>query len=160
MKVLALTCLLTVFAAILTFAQSPPVAAVSGGYLALSVPDLDASAKWYAETFDLTVVRSQSSSPDKKSVATILTGHGLIVELVQHNDAKPITQAAPGRTRAFEIHGIFKSGVVVPDLDATLKALEARNVDIAFRIFSDAALALRTFAIRDNAGNFIQFFGK
>jgi hypothetical protein len=40
------------------------------------------------------------------------------------------------------------------------KELGARKVDIAFRVFSDDALAYRTFAIRDNSGNMIQFFGK
>ena len=37
-------------------AANAPVAAVQGGYVALSVADLDASAKWYAETFDLAIV--------------------------------------------------------------------------------------------------------
>lgn len=68
--------------------------------------------------------------------------------------------AAPNLTRNYQIHGIFKLGIVEDDLDATLKELEARHVDIAFRTFSDEALAYRTFAIRDNSGNFIQFFGK
>ena len=141
-------------------AAEAPLTAVSGGYVALSVADLDASAKWYASTFDLSVVRNRSQSPDKKALATILTGHGLIVELVQHSDAAPLKEAAPPRTRAFEVHGIFKWGITVADLDAAFKELEARKVDVAFRVFADAGLGLRTFAIRDNSGNMIQFFGK
>ena len=141
-------------------AAREPFAAVRGGYIALSVADLDASAKWYADTFDLKIVRNHSQSPDRKSVATILTGNGLIVELVQHADAMALRAAAPALSRVFQIHGIFKAGVVVDDLDATFQELEARKVDIAFRVFSDDALAYRTFAIRDNSGNMIQFFGK
>jgi hypothetical protein len=45
-------------------------------------------------------------------------------------------------------------------VDATLRELEQRKADIAFRTFPDAALGYRTFAIRDPSGNVIQFFGK
>jgi len=34
------------------------------------------------------------------------------------------------------------------------------NSDVAFSMFHDDALAYRTFAVRDNAGNVLQFFGK
>ena len=139
---------------------SAPFAAVQGGFIALSVANVDARAKWYSDTFDLTVVKSRSESPDKKSIATILSGHGLIVELIQHVEAKPLSAAAPGLTRSYQVHGIFKAGIVVSDLDASLRELEARHVDIAFRPFTDDALGVRSFAIRDNAGNFVQFFGK
>ena len=151
--VVALSCVAAVAAA-------EPFAAVRGGFVALSVADLDASAKWYAETLDLKIVRPRSQSPDGKSLGTVLTGHGLIVELVQHSEAMPLRQAAPTLTRTYQIHGIFKAGIIVDDLDATLRELERRKVDIAFRTFTDAALDYRTFAIRDPSGNFIQFFGK
>jgi catechol 2,3-dioxygenase-like lactoylglutathione lyase family enzyme len=155
----ALIALLVICTAVATSA-APPFSGVRGGYVALSVADLDASAAWYADTLDLKIVREHSQSPDKKSVATVLMGNGLIVELIHHVEAMPLNSAAPTLTRTFQIHGIFKWGVVVDDLDAALKELEARHVNIAFRILSDDGLAYRTFAIRDNAANIIQFFGK
>jgi catechol 2,3-dioxygenase-like lactoylglutathione lyase family enzyme len=155
----ALIALLVICTAVATSA-APPFSGVRGGYVALSVADLDASAAWYADTLDLKIVREHSQSPDKKSVATVLMGNGLIVELIHHVEAMPLSSAAPTLTRTFQIHGIFKWGVVVDDLDAALKELEARHVNIAFRILSDDGLAYRTFAIRDNAANIIQFFGK
>ena len=158
MRTLAL--LLLVMCAPALIAAKAPVTAVQGGYVALSVADLDASAKWYAETFDLAIVRDHSQSPDKKATATILNGHGLIIELIQHADAMPLNRAAPALSRAFQVHGIFKAGIVVDDLDATFTELTARKVEIAFPIFADSALATRTFAIRDNSGNVLQFFGK
>jgi lactoylglutathione lyase/glyoxylase I family protein len=142
-------------------AQSPPpFAAARGAFLALSVADVDASAKWYVDKLDLKIVKHQSRSPAGDSVATILEGRGLIVELIQHVNAKPLRQAAPALSRTFEIHGIFKTGLVVDDLDATLAEFRRRSVDVAFETFQDEALGYRTFAIGDNAGNFIQFFGK
>lgn len=47
----------------------------------------------------------------------------------------------------------------VDDLDATLEELRRRDVQAAFRVIEDRSLGHRTFAIRDNAGNFIQFYG-
>lgn len=138
----------------------PPFTSAHGAFIALSVADLDASAHWYHEKLGLAIVKARSQSPDGKSFATILSGNQLIVELIQHSDAVALQRVDPNLTRAYQVHGIFKSGLVVDDLDATLKELEARGVNVAFSIFRDDALAYRTFAVRDNAGNFLQFFGK
>jgi catechol 2,3-dioxygenase-like lactoylglutathione lyase family enzyme len=144
----------------LSFAQpSVPFASSRGSFMALSVADLDASATWYVDTFALRIVKQHSRSPAGDSEATILEGRGLIVELIRHDAAKPLRQAAPSASRVYEIHGIFKTGLIVDDLDATLAELRRRSVDIAFATFKDEALGYRTFAVRDNAGNFIQFFG-
>ena len=68
---------------------------------------------------------------------TALEGDGLIVELIQHDSARPLTTAGPAAKEPLYIHGIFKVGVIVSDLEKTL------------------ANAI----VRDNAGNLIQFFG-
>ncbi len=58
-------------------------------------------------------------------MATVLTGNGLIVELIHHQDALLLATAAPNLTRTFQVRGIFKTGVTVSDLDAALKEIEA-----------------------------------
>lgn len=135
--------------------EPPPFAAVTAGYVALSVADLDASAEWYRTKLSLRVVKERSASPDGKATATILAGEGLIVELVHHVDATPHPAGA-----AHLVRGFFKAGIVVNDLDAALRELERRHVTIRFRPFADEALGYRTFAIADNEGNIVQFFGK
>jgi hypothetical protein len=50
--------------------------------------------------------------------------------------------------------------VTVHAEDAATPRFKAIVFDIAFRIFTDDGRASRTFAIRDNSGNMIQFFGK
>ena len=57
--------------------QASPVFTAKGAFLALSVADLDASTKWHAEKFGLTVVM-RPPKQDKSSVA-VLEGGGLIV---------------------------------------------------------------------------------
>jgi catechol 2,3-dioxygenase-like lactoylglutathione lyase family enzyme len=137
-----------------------PFSGVRGGFIALSVADVDASAKWYAEKLSLKIVRERSPSPDQKARTTALSGDGLIVELVQHADALPLAKLGANVSRPFHVHGIFKAGIAVDDLESTLDELRRRSVEIAFAIIEDRALGLRSFAIRDPDGNMIQIFGR
>src|SRR5580765_4940881 len=120
--------------------DAPPFSAVTAGYVALSVDNLDASAEWYRTRLSLRVVKERSTSPDGKATATILAGAGLIVELIHHVDATPHPAGA-----AHLVRGFFKAGIVVTDLDAALRELERRHVTIRFRPFADEALGYRTF---------------
>ena len=137
----------------------PPFNSVSGGFVALSVPDLEASTAWYAEKLGLTVVK-RATSPDKKSAVAILQSNGLSVELIWLADAVPLAQIAPQLKGGHQLHGIFKSGIFVDDLDSAWNEFKERNVTIAFEPFFDASMQCRMFAIRDNNGNILQFFGK
>ena len=138
--------ILSVFPAVATAAQ--PFNA-RGAFLAVSVPDLEASVIWYTEKLGLSVVERPSAS-DKVKVA-ILEGGGLIVELIQHAEATP---------RAGMPQGIFKAGVVVRDFDAAVAALKERGVDIAFGPYPARGKQRANVIIRDRDGNLIQLFGE
>ena len=148
----------------LTLAQSadpssePPVIATTGAFFAVSVADMQASADWYSKTFGLKVV--MVTPKNEKAAATVLEGGGLIVELVQHDDALPMSSGAPKVQSALFLHGLFKAGVVVDDFDRTLAVLKARRVEIAFGPFPARANQRANVIIKDNAGNLIQVFGK
>lgn len=129
----------------------------TGAFFALSVADRQASAKWYSEKLGLKVVMDASVP---KSAVTVLEGGGLIVELVQHQDAKPLATAAPPIDDALYIHGIFKVGLIVDDFDATVAQLRARNVEIAYGPYPARSGQRANVIVRDHAGNLIQFFGK
>lgn len=141
-------------------AAGAPFKAVTGGFVALVVPDLDASARWYTDKLGLKVVKERAIRPDKKAAVTILQGNGLSVELIWFADAAPLAKLAPQTSGSQDVHGILKAGIVVDDLDATLKELKARGVAMAFETFYDKAMDSRMFAIGDNNGNILQFFGK
>jgi hypothetical protein len=70
-----------------------------------------------------------------------------------------LSTAAPAMTRNYLVHGIFKAGIVVDDFDRTIAQLRARGVQIAIGPFPATAQQPANAIIRDNAGNFIQFFG-
>ena len=132
-------------------------AEVTGAFFALSVADLAASEKWYSERLGLSVVM-RTPKQDKAS-AVVLEGDGLIVELIQHDDAVPLARAAPAVKSTMEVHGIVKAGVIVADFDRTLAILRERKVEIAFGPYPARPGQRANVLVRDNAGNLIQFFG-
>ena len=135
----------------------PPFTA-TGAFIALSVPDVAASARWYREKLGLRVVLEPPKSGE--ATAVILEGSGLLVELVQHDAAKPLGTVAPGVRGNIFVHGYFKAGLIVEDFDRTIAALRARNIEIAFGPYPKSATQRANAIIRDNAGNLIQFLGR
>jgi len=129
----------------------------TGAFFALSVADLDASAKWYSEKLGLTVVM-EIPRRDKVSV-TVLEGPGLIVELIQNDDAVPLPRAASGVSAPELVHGIFKVGILVDDFDRTVAMLKARGVEPAYGPYPARKDQRANVIVRDNSGNLIQLFG-
>lgn len=85
-----------------------PVLRVGGAFFALSVANMDSSARWYSEKLGLSVVMRtpRTNTPG----ATVLEGGGLIVKLVERPDAVSLAAAAPAIRETSRIHGIFKAG--------------------------------------------------
>lgn len=138
---------------------SPVFRAATGGFIALVVPDLNEAAQWYAQKLGLRIVKN-TTRPDGKAAVTILQANGFTVELLWLVDAMPLLHVASQLNGPQDIHGILKAGIFVDDLDATHAALQLREVHMAFEIFFDLSMDCRMFAIRDNNGNILQFFGK
>ena len=135
----------------------PPFTA-TGAFIALSVPDVAASARWYREKLGLRVVLEPPKAGDVTAV--ILEGGGLLVELIQHDAAKPLGTVAPGVRGGVYVHGYFKAGLLVEDFDRTIAALRARGIEIAYGPYPKSATQWANAIIRDNAGNLIQFLGR
>ncbi len=135
----------------------PPAFAATGSFFALSVADLDASTRWYSEKLGLQV-SMQIPKQGRISVA-VLEGSGLIVELIQNDDARPPSAVAPESGPEL-IHGVIKVGVIVEDFEKALDLLKARHVDVAFGPYPAKAGQRANVIIKDNAGNLIQLFGR
>jgi catechol 2,3-dioxygenase-like lactoylglutathione lyase family enzyme len=134
-----------------------PVLAATGAFLALSVADMQASGKWYAEKLGLKVTMQPPRSGPANFM--VLEGGGIIVELVQHDAALSLAKLTPKVNDPFMIHGFFKAGVLVADFDKTLALLKERGVAIAFGPYPAKDGRRANFIVRDNAGNLIHFFG-
>lgn len=143
-------------------AQQPaqsPFPPPTGSYFAISVRDLNATAEWYKQKLGFREVK-QSASRDGLARAIILEGDGVVVEIVHHKRAVSPRTLVKGYKDAYQIYGVFKVGLIVQDADHTLQRLKANGVAIANGPFNDDALHLRSFLIRDNEGNIIQFFSR
>jgi catechol 2,3-dioxygenase-like lactoylglutathione lyase family enzyme len=134
-----------------------PVLAATGAFFALSVADIHASGQWYAEKLGLKV--TMQPPKDGPAAVMVLEGGGLLVELIQHDQALTLDRLTPKVSDPFKVHGYFKAGVLVKDLDKTLAMLKARGVPIAFGPFPAKDGRRANFIVRDNAGNLLQFFG-
>jgi catechol 2,3-dioxygenase-like lactoylglutathione lyase family enzyme len=132
---------------------------VRGSFIALSVPDLEASLAWYQRMFDLPI-KNRGLAPDGTSRFALLHRDGLIIELVQHNDAVPAARVKPGMKGPHEIHGMFKTGIVVDDAQRVHANLAKKGARFRGDIFDDEALDMSAFIVEDNNGNLIQFFSK
>lgn len=129
-----------------------------GTFFALSVGDVAAMSRWYQDTLELRV-RVSGEAPDKIAKFAILEGSGALVELIQHSKASDRAVVAPSATEAHMIHGVFKVGMIVGDLDALYARIQQRRIAVIHELMPAKDLALRSFAIRDPEGNLIQFFG-
>ncbi|HVF39769.1 MAG TPA: VOC family protein [Gemmatimonadaceae bacterium] len=142
-----------------TPSASAPVIRARGSFFALSVSDMAASVSWYRDKLGLSVIMQAARTDATKSAATVLSGGGLTVELVQHDDAVPLQKFLPTQRGALYVHGIFKVGIIVNDFDATLATLRSRGIEIAIGPFPKRPDQPANAIIRDNAGNYIQIFG-
>lgn len=142
---------------VMTPTDSPDIVA-TGGFFALSVADAEASADWYSAKLGLKIIFRPP--PTNDATVIVLEGGGLMVELIQQADARPLREVAPSISNEVLIHGIFKVGVIVEDFEKTLAILKERNVPILFGPFPATAEQRANVIIQDNEGNLIQFFGK
>jgi catechol 2,3-dioxygenase-like lactoylglutathione lyase family enzyme len=139
-------------------AETPRAVAVNGAFFALSVPDLQASTQWYSEKLGLKIV--MDAIRNEKSTVTVLEGDGLIVELIQNDDAVPLSKAVPAAKSSVDVRGIFNAGVIVNDFEQTLAMLRARHAEIVIGPFPARNGQRANVIVKDNACNLIQFFGK
>jgi catechol 2,3-dioxygenase-like lactoylglutathione lyase family enzyme len=125
-----------------TGAASPLFTAMPGAFMAFSVANLDGSVQWYSEKLGLKVTTEQ---PKRDKVAfALLEGGGLMVELIEHDDARPLGTAVPSAADRHLVHGVFKAGLMVDDFDGVVARLKARGVEIAYGPFPRDQTSART----------------
>ena len=142
---------LAVLAPLSSMAAQIPAFSATGAFFALSVSDIHASSRWYAEKLGLKVTMNVPAA--NAPAVAVLEGGGLIVELIQHPEAKTAGKDA------ILSHGFFKAGLIVQDFERTVATLRERGVEIAYGPYQKKADQRANVIIRDNAGNLIQILG-
>jgi hypothetical protein len=155
--------LLSVSLALQATPAAPPagnkVPVSEGTFFALSVADSAAMAQWYQEKLGLRIL-SSGEAPNKIAKFALLEGKGILIELIQHSKASARSVVAPSVTDPYQIHGIFKVGLIVSNLDEVYAGLKRQNVPIAYDLMPAKDVPMRSFSVRDPEGNLLQFFGR
>ena len=84
-------------------------------HIAVTVPDLEAAARFYEQTFEMQRVR-------QSSIAIILSDGVVSLAILKFE-----TDAQAGDERGKDFHGLHHMGFVVDDIDASGKEIEANG---------------------------------
>lgn len=152
--VLILTCLVSPPPAA---AEEPPSVAGAPFFAAISVADVGVSAAWYSRVLGFETLNTMSL-PEEAGRIVLLGRPDAFLELVEHRDARSPEALEPPVTRRFHLHGPFKIGFLVDDLDATIKRLAALEVPLRGRVVTERDGSFRSLQVEDPDGVVIQLF--
>lgn len=138
-------------------AAPPQTLEASPFFTALSVSSVETSAAWYGKVFGFEVVR-KIEQPERGLRIFLLRKPGALLELVETKAATKPTDLEPPLERRFLLHGVFKVGFLVEDLDQTIGRLEALGVELRGKVFTESDGSFRSLQVEDPDGNVIQIF--
>jgi len=124
-------------------------------FWAISVPDLDATIDWYSTHLGFRLIHSDGRGDIR---VALLQSEDAVLEAVSIPTAVPRGQLTPPIERDFHLHGVFKVGMFVDDLDARVSTLRSQGVEFVSEIYHDPNLDARSVIVKDNSGISIQLF--
>lgn len=134
-------------------AQLPIVPDAGPQFFAISVRDVDASARFYRKVFGL-ATKKELKPGDGGYRVLILGSDRLVVELGHGRDFR----IGEDPLRRHLVAGVFKVGFYVTDLSLALRALAEHGISPVVGPFVEKDLGIRSAVIHDNEGNAIQLF--
>ena len=118
----------------------------------ISVPDLEASIRWYAEVLDFEVEQRLEIPAIPAKVAMLRRGD-LRLELFEVPGAQPLPEERRHPNLDLRTHGNKHLAFAIKDLDSAERELKKRGADIVWvRRFEFGA----NIFLRDNSGNLIE----
>ncbi|UDF04979.1 VOC family protein [Asticcacaulis sp. AND118] len=131
----------------------------SGGFMAVSVADARATARWYTQMLGFAVTQ-EGAVPDRPIRFAFLANGDSLIEIIERPDAAPPPLAENSQRQAWRTHGIFKAGFWTDDIEALETHLTAKGALFSHRIVRPDGAPYRTLAVRDPEGNIVQIFGR
>jgi catechol 2,3-dioxygenase-like lactoylglutathione lyase family enzyme len=122
-------------------------------FFALSVPNLEASVKWYSDAFGLSATVLPGT---EKAKVALLRGPELLLELVEPTE--PLEGHPAGIGDRYRVHGFFKVGFFVKDLDAEIARLKGKGVRFKGSVYEDPVARARSILVLDRDDNIVQLF--
>ena len=118
----------------------------------ISVPDLEASIRWYAEVLDFEVEQRLEIPAIPAKVAMLRRGD-LRLELFEVPGAQPLPEERRHPNLDLRTHGNKHLAFAIKDIDSAERELRSRGADIVWvRRFEFGS----NIFVRDNSGNLIE----
>lgn len=124
-------------------------------FFAISAADAKVTAGWYVEAFGLEIIE-ESTSPDGTVGVVNIGNERVRIEIIEHPEAK--NRQELGIARGYDVHGVFKVGFFVEDIEAEIARLEALGVTFRGRLVEFPSHGVRTILVNDPEGNIVQLF--
>lgn len=123
-------------------------------HVAISVPSIEDTVKWYGEVFGFEVIK-HSSLPGGRIRACHMQGKGFQLEIFQCEEAIPLPEYRLYPHSDFGVHGQKHFCMGVKDGKAAKKKLEEVGIEIVLIGTVDETYAI---FIRDNSGILIELY--
>ena len=130
-----------------------------GAFMALSVASLDRQVAWYRDVLGFTILE-QRDVAERGIRFALLEREGALIELLQLPEARARLEVDPAATSASRIHGFFKAGFVVRDIDRLQRELQEKGATFSLPLGEPGSAGLRMFQLKDPEGNLLQFLGR
>jgi methylmalonyl-CoA/ethylmalonyl-CoA epimerase len=122
-------------------------------HLGISVPDLEASIKWYQDMLGFKVEKQMDVPPLKARIA-FLEKDGFRIEIFQVEGAKPLPEGRNQPNTDIATHGVKHLAYEVKNVTDFMNILKKRGVDVAMDVNKMDGKEMAF--IRDNSGNLIE----
>ena len=122
-------------------------------HLGISVPDLEASIKWYENILGFSVEKRMTIEPLKAKIAFLIKDN-FRIEIFEVAGAQPLPEVRRQPHTDIGTHGIKHLAYEVKNVTEFMDVLKKKGVDVAMDV-SKMENKEMTF-IRDNTGNLIE----
>jgi Glyoxalase/Bleomycin resistance protein/Dioxygenase superfamily len=131
----------------------------NGSFYALLVPQASEAAEWYRDYLGFSVIRS-TAGPGGSSRTIMLEQQGVLLEIIEARGSFNLQSVTSKKISLLQ--GIRKVGIVIEDeeFDSLHSALVRKKATLIGDVFTDDGLKMRSFIVRDNGGNLVQFFSR
>ena len=132
-----------------------PALDIKHHHAALSVPDLEASIRWYRDVFGFEL-ESRSFLPPVPADVAFLRRGPMRLELFQPRHGLPLPPARRIPDEDLKTHGHKHVAFAVRDTAAALAEIRRLGVEVVFEKRMEGKFSIAF--LRDNAGNLIELF--
>ncbi len=127
---------------------------ISLNHVGISVPDFDASVKWYHDMFGFKLLRKMHQAENPDMDFGIIQRGNVRIELFQVVKGKPLPDYRSDPTADLYVHGVKHFAFQVKNIKKVLAELEAKGVKVSKPLTENPRTSF--VFVNDNAGNAIE----